>query len=72
MQIKIVDLLVERPVLTIPYVGRHFNVTYVTARNNVVKFVKTGILKEVIGSKRCKVYLAEEVLEIINRPFSVD
>ena len=69
LQIKIVDLLVERPVLTIPYVGRHFNVTYVTARNNIVKLVKAGILKEAIGSKRCKVYLAEEVLEIINRPF---
>jgi len=69
LQIKIVELLVERPVLTIPYVGRHFNVTYVTARNNVAKLVKAGILKEAIGSKRCKVYLAEEVLEIINRPF---
>jgi Fic family protein len=69
LQIKIVDLLVEHPVLTIPYVGRYFNVTYVTARNNVAKLLKAGILKEVIGSKRCKVYLAEAVLEIINRPF---
>jgi predicted DNA-binding transcriptional regulator len=69
--IKIVDLLVERPVLTIPYVGRHFNVTYVTARNNVAKLTKAGILKEIVGSRRCKVYLAEEVFEIINRPFSL-
>jgi Fic family protein len=69
LQIKIVDLLVERPVLTIPYVARYFDVTYVTARNNIVKLLKAGILKEAIGSKRCKVYVAEEVLEIINRPF---
>jgi hypothetical protein len=60
---------VERPVLTIPYVNRHFDVTYVTAKNNVVKLVKAGILKEVTGAKRCKVYIAEEVLDIINRPF---
>ena len=69
LQIKIVDLLVERPVMTIPYVGRYFGVTYVTARKNVVKLLKAGILKEVIGSKRCKVYVAQEVLDIINRPF---
>lgn len=71
LQIRIVDLLVERPVLTIPYVNRHFNVTYVTARNNILKLVKAGIMREVTNAKRCKIYISEEVLEIINRPFTI-
>ena len=72
LQIRIVDLLVERPVLTIPYVSRYFGVTYVTARNHVTKLLKAGILKEATGSKRYKFYIAEEVLDVINRPFSMD
>ncbi len=70
LQIKIADLLIERPVLTIPYVSRHFKVTYQTAKNNVGKFTKMGILKPLTIVKRNRAYVAEEVLEIINRPFS--
>lgn len=70
LQIKMADLLIERPVLTIPYASRHFNVTYVTARNNVLKLAKLGIVKEVTGGKRYRLYIADEVLNIIDKPFS--
>ena len=69
LQIKMADLLIERPVLTIPYVSTYFKVTYPTARNNILKLAKLGILKEVTGGKRYRLYIAEEVLEIINKPF---
>jgi len=68
LQIKMADLLIERPVLTIPYVSRYFKVTFATARNNVLKLAKLGIVKEVTGGKRYRLYIAEEVLEIINKP----
>lgn len=70
LQLKLVDLLVERPVLTIPYVGRQFGVTYLTARNNIFNLVKVGILKEVTGAKRNKIFVANEVLNVINKPLS--
>lgn len=71
LQIKIVDLLLERPVLTIPYVSEYFDVTYVTARNNILKLVKAGLLREATSAKRYKFYVAEEVFDLINRPFSM-
>jgi len=70
LQIKIADLLIERPVLTIPYLSKQLNITYMTASNNIDKLFKAGILKEITGAKRNKIFVAEEVLEVINRPFS--
>ncbi len=70
LQIQIADLLLERPLLTTKFVSRHFNIAYQTAKNNIARLVKTGILKELPLAKRNKPYIAEEVLEIINRSFS--
>ena len=70
LQIKMADLLIERPVLTIPYASRYFNVTYVTARNNVLKLANLGIVKEVTGGKRYRLYIADEVLKIIDKPLA--
>ena len=68
LQIRLVDLLIERPLVTTVFVMRHFNVTYPTAKNNINKLVKAGILKEVTDAKRYRIYVAERVLNIINKP----
>lgn len=67
--IRLVDLLIERPVITTVFTARRLNVTYPAAKNNIAKLIKAGILKEVTGTKRNRIYIAMEVLEIINRPF---
>ncbi|OHB77787.1 MAG: hypothetical protein A2Z25_21095 [Planctomycetes bacterium RBG_16_55_9] len=69
-QIRLVDLLVERPVITTVFVAQHLDVTYPAAKNNIAKLVKAGILRETTGAKRNRIYIAEKVLEIINKPFS--
>ncbi len=70
VQMRLVDLLIERPVITTVFVTRRLNVTYPAAKNNIAKLIKAGILKETSGAKRNRIYIAEKVLEIINRPFS--
>lgn len=70
MQIRLVDLLIERPVVTTVFVAQRLNVTYPTAKDNIAKLVKAGILRETTNTKRNRIYIAEKVLEIINRPFS--
>jgi Fic family protein len=70
LQIRLVDLLIERPVVTPVFVSRYFRVTYQTAKTNIGKLVKAGILKEVTGAKRNKVYVAERVLHVINKSSS--
>ena len=69
LQIRLVDLLIERPVITTVFVSKYFNVTYPTAKNNIARLVRVGILKEVSGTKRHRIFIAEKVLEIINKPF---
>jgi Fic family protein len=69
LQIRMVDLLIEYPVLTTVFVRDHFNITYPAAQSNIDKLVKAGILKAVSAAKRHKLFIAEKVLEIINKPF---
>jgi Fic family protein len=71
LQIKIADMLIERPVITTVHLSRRFNITYQTAKNNIIKLMKAGILKEVPAMKRHRLFIADEVLDIINRPFSI-
>jgi Fic family protein len=68
LQIRLIDLLIERPVITIRYVSKYFDVTYTTAKNNISKLVKVGILTEATGARRNRVYIAREVLKIITEP----
>lgn len=68
LQIMLIDLLIERPVINTVFVSRRLNVTYSTAKNNIAKLVQAGILREITGAKRNKVYIAEKVLEVINKP----
>ena len=51
------------------FVSEYFKVSYQTAKNNIASLIKLGVLKKVQGRKRNKLYFAEEVLDIINRPF---
>ena len=68
LQIRLVDLLIERPVVTAVFVSKYFNVTYVTARKNIAKLLRAGILKELTSAKRNRIYVADEVLNIITKP----
>jgi len=70
LQIRLVDLLVERPIVTTVFVSRYFNVTYTTAKNNIAKLARVGILKPLTSAKRHRTYVAEKVLDIIHKPFS--
>lgn len=66
-QIRLVDLLIEHPVVTIGFVSSRFNVTYAAARQNVRRLVQAGVLKELTGRKRNRFYMAEGVLDVISK-----
>ncbi|MDI9432989.1 MAG: Fic family protein [Planctomycetota bacterium] len=70
LQIRLIDFLIERPVITIVFVHKHFQVSYVTAKNNVNRLVKAGILKPFGDARRNRPFIAEEVFGILGRPFS--
>lgn len=64
--LDLIDCLFSRPVLTIPMAAKRLHVTYVSAKLNVEKLVKNGMLKEVTGNQRNRMYIAPEIMDIIS------
>lgn len=65
--VKLVDLLFDRPLISNTYIAHKLNISSVTANSLVNKFEKLGILNEITGKKRYKVYFFTTYVEIINR-----
>jgi Fic family protein len=66
--LQLVDDLFTTPALTITMVEKRLRVTYPTAQQWVEKLVAAGILLEVTGQKRNRVYLAPGIIEILSAP----
>lgn len=65
LSLKLVDTLFEYPVTTVPQATHRLNVTPHSAQNNIEKLQAEGILKEVTGKQRNRIYLAPEIIKII-------
>ena len=66
--LRIVDKLFVTPGLNITSMAKGLHVTYPTAQSYVVGLVKAGILVEVTGHKRNRIFLAPRILDIVSRP----
>ncbi|MCK4431358.1 MAG: Fic family protein [Candidatus Aminicenantes bacterium] len=62
---QLLDMLFLNPFVSLPGVGNHLKITWPTAKASVERLVKLGILKEVSGRKRSRIYCAEELLNIL-------
>lgn len=65
--VKLVDLLFDRPLVSNQYIAYKLNISQVTASTLVNRFEDIGILNEVTGKKRYKMYLCTDYVEIISR-----
>ena len=63
--LQVVDLLFAQPALTVRQVEEALGVTYSTALQYVRQLEASGVLREITGKGRNRVYLAERVLEAI-------
>jgi Fic family protein len=68
--VRLVDLLFSHPFITIPNAGRFLDQTYPAAQNNVEKLVEAGILKERPGTSNPKVFVAVDILRLLDEPLS--
>jgi Fic family protein len=55
-------LLFERPIVTIRQVEAALDVPYRSAARYVEKFVQLGILREITGQSRNRIFQADEIL----------
>ena len=66
LPLLLVDGLFRSPAVTISIAEQLLGVTYVSAQRSIERLVGLGILEEITGQQRNRVYLATGILEIIN------
>ena len=67
--IETMDLLFERPIVTIRQVEAALEMPYRSAARYVDRFVQVGILREITGRKRNRIFQADQILFTIERSF---
>ncbi len=65
--LKLVDGLLEAPVLTIPQAAKRLKITHRAATLNVMKLVQSGVVAEVTGRGRNRVFVARGILGVLEQ-----
>lgn len=65
--IRLINLLFDSPLISSKGIADRLNISSVTANSLVSKFEEIGILNEITGKKRYKMYLFKEYVDIISR-----
>jgi Fic family protein len=68
VSLRLVDELFSYPAITIPLASKHLRVTYASAQLNVEKLVRSQILRETTGRRRNRIFIAPEIIRIIEAP----
>ena len=66
--LQMVDDLFSTPALDVSSASKRLNVTPRAAQLNVDKLIKSGILKEATGRRRNRIFVAAEIIDIIEAP----
>jgi Fic family protein len=65
--LQLVDELFSYPAVTNPAVSERMNITPRSSQLNIDKLIQKGILREATGRQRNRVYVATEIVDIIER-----
>lgn len=70
--LHVVDMLFVTPVITAKRVATKQKVTFATAQRNVERLEKLGIIREVTGKRRNRMYVASQILQVVEDPQTED
>jgi len=62
---RLLDMLFLNPFVSLTGISDYLKVTWPTAKAAVDRLVKVGIIKEISGRKRSRIYCAQELLDIL-------
>ena len=62
---KLLDMLFVNPIVSLNGISEFLKVTWPTAKASVEQLIRLGILKEISGRKRNRIYCAKELLDMI-------
>lgn len=68
--LTLVDELFSSPYITINHAARVMNLKFSTAARTVEKFVSAGLLREVTGQTRNRVFCADRIFKMLNEPLA--
>jgi Fic family protein len=66
--LRLLSLLFRRPVLNVGLVTQNLEVSFPTANRLVARFVELGILREVTGQRRSRVFRYEQYVSLFDDP----
>ncbi len=66
--VRLIEALFDQPATTSRRVRQIPGVTGRAAQNHIDRLVEAGILREITGQKRNRIYLADEVLQLMEEP----
>lgn len=67
-----VDNLFSCPVTSVGHSAKLLNVTPLSAQKNLEKLITVGIVREVTGKQRNRVYVAEDIIRALDEPHATD
>lgn len=70
--LRALDLLPDYPVITTGRLGERLGVSAPAANAAIAQLVEAGVLVERTGYRRNRVFAAQEVLQVLNRPFGAE
>jgi Fic family protein len=70
--LRLLDELFASPYITITGAANALGLTYPAAQNNVNKLIETGILREMTGRTTNRIYVADDILKLLDAPTTED
>lgn len=64
---QVLDLLFQRPILNVRQVQAALGIPYMTAERCIERLVEVGILREITGKSRNRIYRADDILALIQK-----
>jgi Fic family protein len=64
----LVDFLFHWPIVSVPEVAERLGMSYPGAQKNVEKLISLGMLEEITGRQRNRLYIAREVIKVLEEP----
>ncbi len=64
--LQLLDLLFQKPVITTKQVTDVLKVTPASAQKHIDRLIEEGILKEITGKQRNRIYLASEIMKVLD------
>jgi DNA-binding Lrp family transcriptional regulator len=61
----VVDFLFTRPILSVRQTADELGIPFKTARDYIQKLVQTGLLREITGYTRNRIYQADEIFRVV-------